>query len=97
VLVLPKRGIYLNTFEIASGGVICRVSQEEWSIFWDIIVLVVLSRKAYIYMCHIPNGYRERRISLYNSKSVDKKNTLHAIYNTSIYCSSEKVDSVFLV
>jgi hypothetical protein len=27
----------------------------------------------YIYMCPIPNGFRDRSISLYSSKIVDKK------------------------
>jgi hypothetical protein len=50
-----------------------RVSQEERSIFWDVIVSVILSKTVYKYMCPIPNGFRDRAISLYSSKIVDKK------------------------
>jgi hypothetical protein len=44
-----------------------------------------------MYMCPIPNGFRDRAISLYSSKTVDKKEILHTVSNTGIYCSSEKV------
>jgi hypothetical protein len=42
-----------------------RASQEERSIFWEVIVSVILSRKVYTYMCPIPNGFWDRAISLY--------------------------------
>jgi hypothetical protein len=45
-------------------GYIYRVSQEERSIFWEIAVPVILSKKC-VYMCPIPNGFRDRAISLY--------------------------------
>jgi hypothetical protein len=51
----------------------------------------------HIYMCPIPNGFRDRAISLCGSKSVDKKEILRTVSNTGIYCSSNKVDTVFLV
>jgi hypothetical protein len=41
-----------------------RVSQEERSIFWEVIVSVILSKNLYMYMCHVPNGFRDRAISL---------------------------------
>jgi len=34
-----------------------RVSQEERSIFWEVIVSVILSKKLYMNMCPIPNGF----------------------------------------
>jgi hypothetical protein len=37
------------------------------------VVSVILKKKVYMYMCHIPNGFRDRVISLYNSKIVYKK------------------------
>jgi hypothetical protein len=46
-----------------------RVSQEEMSIFWEVTVSVILSKKSYMYTCPIPNGFRDRAISLYSSKS----------------------------
>jgi hypothetical protein len=48
-------------------------------------------------MCPIPTGFRDRPISLYDSKIVDKKEILRAVSNTSIYCSSDKVDTFYLV
>jgi hypothetical protein len=39
-----------------------RVSQEERTIFWEVIVSVILSKKLYINMCPIPNGFRDRAI-----------------------------------
>jgi hypothetical protein len=47
-------------------------------------------------MCPIPNGFRDRAISLYSSKIVAKKEILRTISNISIYCSSDKVNSVAL-
>jgi hypothetical protein len=63
-----------------------RVSQEERSI---------LNRK--VCMCPIPNGFQDRAISLYSSKIVDKKEISYTVCNTGIYCSSGKVDTVYLV
>jgi hypothetical protein len=42
------------------------VSQEERSIFWEVIVSVILSKKLYMNMCPIPNGFRDRTIWLYS-------------------------------
>jgi hypothetical protein len=44
-----------------------QVSQEERSIFWEVIVLVILSKNVYVYMCPILNGFRDRAISLYST------------------------------
>jgi hypothetical protein len=52
------------------------VSPEERSIFWEVTVSVILSKKVYMYTCPIPNGFRDRAISLYSSKTVDKKEIL---------------------
>jgi hypothetical protein len=54
-------------------------------------------QKVYMYMCPIPNGFRNRAISLYNSKIVDKKQILRNVSSTSFYCSSDKVGTVYLV
>jgi hypothetical protein len=35
----------------------------------------------YMYMCPIPNGFRDRAISLYSSKTVDKKEILRTVSN----------------
>jgi hypothetical protein len=51
----------------------------------------------YMYMCPIPNGFRDRTISLYSSKIVDRKEILRTVSNTGIYCSSDKVGTVYLV
>jgi hypothetical protein len=73
------------------------MSQEERSIFWEAIVSDLLSKKVYMYMCPIPNGFRATAISLYSSKIVDKKVILRTVSNTDIYCSSGKVGTVYLV
>jgi hypothetical protein len=31
--------------------------QEGMPIFWEVIVSVILSKKVYMYMCHIPNSF----------------------------------------
>ena len=41
---------------------IYRVSQEESSIFWEVIVSVILSKMLYMNMCPIPNGFRDTAI-----------------------------------
>jgi hypothetical protein len=41
------------------------VSQEERSIFWEVTVSVILRKEVYMYMCPIPNGFRNKSISLY--------------------------------
>jgi hypothetical protein len=33
----------------------------------EVIVSVILSKKVYMYICHVPNGFRDRAISLYSS------------------------------
>ena len=57
-------------FTIIIGGIlvlfIYRVSQEERSIFWEVIVSVILSKKPYMNMCPIPNVFRDRAIWLYS-------------------------------
>jgi hypothetical protein len=77
--------------------IIYSMPQEERSIFWEVIVSVILSRKLNMYMCPIPNGFGDRVISLYSSKTVDKKEILRTVSNTGIYYSSDKVDPVYLV
>jgi hypothetical protein len=42
-----------------------RETEEERSIFWEVIVSAILSKKVYMYTCPIPNGFRGRAISLY--------------------------------
>jgi hypothetical protein len=72
------------------------VSQEERLILREVIASVILSKKVYMYMCSIPNGFRDRAISLYSSKIV-KKEILLIVSNTGIYCSSDKVGTGYLV
>jgi hypothetical protein len=72
--------VSLSTFEPndqKGDGMLCtalyRMSHEEMSIFWEVIVLVILSKKVSMYMCLILNGFRATAISLYSSKTVDKR------------------------
>jgi hypothetical protein len=48
-------------------------------------------------MYPIPNGFRDRAISLYDSKIVEKKEMLRTVLNPGIYCSSDKVGAVCLL
>jgi hypothetical protein len=48
-------------------------------------------------MCPVPNGFRDGAISLYSSKIVDEKEILRTVSNIGIYCSSDKVGTVYLV
>jgi hypothetical protein len=41
------------------------MSQEETSIFWEVIVPVILSKKVQTYTRPIPNGFRDRAVSPY--------------------------------
>jgi hypothetical protein len=50
-----------------------QVSQEERSVSWEVIVSVILSKKVYVYMYPVLNSIRDRAISLYSSKIVDKE------------------------
>jgi hypothetical protein len=65
-----------------------RVSQEERSIFFEVTVLVILTKNVYMYMCPIANGF---------SKIVDKEEILRTVSNTGICCSRDKVGTVYRV
>jgi hypothetical protein len=76
------------------------MSQEEGPVFWEVTVSNVLSKKKkrpFMYMCPIPNGFRDNVMSLHSSKIVDKKEILRTVSNTGIYCSSDKVGTVYIV
>jgi hypothetical protein len=47
-------------------------------------------------MCPILNGFQDWDISLYSCKIVDKE-ILHIVSNIGIYCSTDKVGTVYLV
>jgi hypothetical protein len=74
------------------------MSQEERSIFLEVIISDILRKNCmYIHMCPIPNGFRDRAISLYSFKIVDKKEILRTVSNTGISCTSDKVGTVYPV
>jgi hypothetical protein len=54
----------LDRREFTVSRKLYRVSQEERSIFCEVIVTVNLSKQVYMYMWPIPNGFRDRAISL---------------------------------
>lgn len=66
------------------------MSQVEMSVFWEVIVSVILSKKVYMYVCPIAKGFRDRDISLDSCKIVDKEMLL-IVSNIGICCSSDKV------
>jgi hypothetical protein len=51
-------------------------------------------KSLYMYMCPIPNGFRDRAISLYISKLLITK-TLCALSSIGTYCSSDKVGIIY--
>jgi hypothetical protein len=51
----------------------------------------------HVYVCLISIGFRDTAISLYSSKIVDKKEIKRAVSNTGVYCSSDRVRSMYLV
>jgi hypothetical protein len=71
--------------------------QEKISIFWKVIVSVILGKKLCMFMCTIPKIFRDTIISLYISKIVHKKEILRTVSDTGIYCSNEKVGTVYIV
>jgi hypothetical protein len=66
------------------------------SIFCDIVLSAILSKYVYMALCVIANGFRDRAVSLYSCKIVDKE-TLRIVSNIGIYCSRDKVGTVQLV
>jgi hypothetical protein len=50
-----------------------------------------------MYICPVTNGFWDTDILLYSSKIVDKKEAIHTVSNIGIYCSSDKVGTVYLV
>ena len=58
--VLMRRVKY--SIQCSADGFIYRLSREERSIFWEVIVSVILSKKLYTNMCPVPNGFRDRAI-----------------------------------
>jgi hypothetical protein len=47
-------------------------------------------------MCRIPKFFRDRAISLYSYKIVNKKEILFTVPNTGIFCTINKVGAVYL-
>lgn len=73
------------------------MTKEEWSIILEVTVSVIPRKQVYMYMRHIPKGFRNTVISLYSSRIVDNKGILRTISNTGTYCLSDKVGIVYLV
>jgi hypothetical protein len=63
--------VYLSKTQLLPTLHIYSVSQEVRSIFWEVIVLVILSKCEYA--SPILNGFQDRAISQYSSKIVDKR------------------------
>jgi TctA family transporter len=76
--------------------IIYRMFQEEMSIFWEVIISIILSKKLYMYMCTILVS----EIELFHCrdpKLLMSKHILRTVSNTGIYCSRDKVGTVYLV
>jgi hypothetical protein len=53
-------------------------------------------KRLYVHVSY-PNCFQDRDISMYSSKIVDKKEILCTVSKAGIYCSSDKVGTVYLV
>jgi len=72
------------------------VSQEDWSTFLEVIVSVILKKKKkHICACVLFRTASE--ISFYSCNTADKKEILRTASNTGIYCSSDKVGTVYII
>ncbi|PNF42916.1 hypothetical protein B7P43_G12328, partial [Cryptotermes secundus] len=49
----------------------------ERSVFREVIASVTLSTELYIYVCPIPNGFRDRAISQYSTLAISPHSTLY--------------------
>jgi hypothetical protein len=87
--------IYLKTLYIAQT--MHGVPGWKVSILEDHCVVHYKQKRVCMYVCPIPNSFRDRAVLLYSSKPVDKKEILHTVSNTGIYCSSNKIGAVYLV
>jgi hypothetical protein len=67
------------------------MSQEEMSLFWEVITSVILSKKSYMDMCPIPSGFRNRAISLHRSLDLAPNIVLHSRRTAPLYEACESV------
>jgi hypothetical protein len=69
------RGANLESLRILSRSsyhpTLCRVFQEERSVFWEAIVSVILSKIVYMHTCPIPNigGHARRKETTRTTKT----------------------------
>jgi hypothetical protein len=75
-----------------------KVSQEERSIFWEVIVSVILNKKVHMYTCLIPNGFRDIVISLYSTLYTVQTSNTHVITRVAkcIYVEGGIFENIFL-
>jgi hypothetical protein len=90
--------LYIPRVTVAPD-IVYSTSQEERSIFREVIVSVILSKrkKKYICTCVLFRTVSEIVISLYGSKIVYKEELLRTVSNTGIYCYSDNVGTVYLL
>jgi hypothetical protein len=72
------------------------MSQEERSIFWEVIVSVILIKKCTT-TCVLFRTVSRWSYFTVQLKIVDKKEILHTVSDTGTYCSSDKVGTVYIV
>ena len=44
--------------------------QEERSVFWEVIVSVIVRKKVHMNMCLVLTGYRNTAVRVYNAKAL---------------------------
>jgi len=74
-----------------------RVSQEESSIFWEVILSFILSKQMFIWTCALFRTVSE--IELFECTTakllIRKILRVRTVSNTGIYCSSDRVGTVY--
>jgi hypothetical protein len=88
--IISLISIFLVPFLQDSRLKLCiQSAPEKMSILWEITVSVILSKKLYIYICPIPNGFRDRTIDV-NVRIKERQDALRRS-NTSCPHTSCKV------
>jgi hypothetical protein len=89
-LGIEKGTITFRACRFPSGASFCetrvyRVSQEERSIFWEVIVSVILRNKVYMNMCPIPNvfWYLARNIFLPSHRKAPLSEACESVWSVS--------------
>ena len=79
VYIYTHTYIYIHTHTL---------SQEKITLFWEVLLWVIVSKNVYMYMCLIPRGFPDRAISLFYVYSSVHHNIFYEITNRCSYMQS---------